>query len=228
MRLQKGFSVANTIGVLLGLLAVNAILAAHYFIHQSRDNRFEQNIATLNTLQQWDAKWSTAILKTRSYTLQDFDQLVFYMIKIRDGLGTLDEQGMLDIESIGEKTVNQYQIYKHSFKAKNEAVERYKSQQAILRNSVRYLPIVSDTLQHVFTEKNTTKSKELKNVVLTSNLLINQFLFSAIDAKKIQEKLTELDLQLLNESEAIQEKIQDYLTHPRLISESSPLKCDAL
>ncbi len=222
MRLQKGFSLANTIGVLLGLSAVSAILAAYYFIHQARDNRFEQNIATLSTLQQLDAKWSTAILKTRSYTLQDFDQLAFYMIKIRDGLGTLDMGGMLDIKNVGEKTVNQYQIYKHSFKAKNEAVEHYKSQQAILRNSVRYLPIVSDTLQQVLTEKNTTKSKELKNVVLTSNLLINQFLFFAIDARKIREKLTELDLQLPSESEITREKIQDYLTHSRLIIKHKP------
>jgi hypothetical protein len=222
MRLQKGFSIANTIGVLLSLLAVSAILVAYYFIHQARDNRFEQNVATLNMLQQLDAKWSTAILKTRSYTLQDFDKLAFYMMKIRDGVGTLDEQGMLDINSVGEKTVNQYQIYKHSFKAKNEAVERYKSQQAILRNSVRYLPVVSDTLQQVLAEKNTTKSKELKDVVLSSNLLINQFLFSAIDAKEIQEKLAKLDLQVSSESEIIQEKIQDYLTHSRLIIKYKP------
>ena len=222
MRLRKGFSIANTIGVLLGLLAVSAILVAYYFIDQARDNRFEQNIATLNSLQQLDGKWTTAILKTRSYTLQDFDQLAFYMTKIRDGLAALDEQGMLDIKSVGEKTVNQYQIYKHSFKAKNEAVERYKSQQAILRNSVRYLPIISETLQQVLTEKNTTKSKELKNVVLTSNLLINQFLFSAGDVKKIREKLTELDLQLPSESKTIQEKIQEYLTHSRLIIKYKP------
>jgi len=222
MRLQKGFSIANTLGVLLGLLSVGAILGAYYFIHQSRDNRFEQNIATLNTLQQLDAKWSAAILKTRSYTLQDFDQLAFYMIKIRDGLGVLDRQGMLDIESVGEQTVNQYQIYKYSFKTKNEAVEHYKSQQAILRNSVRYLPTASSVLQQVLTEKNTEKSKELNNVVITSNLLVNQFLFSAVDAEKIREKLIELDLQLSNENEETQEKIRDYLTHTRLIIKHRP------
>jgi hypothetical protein len=222
MRLQKGFSIANIFGVLLGLLSVSAILGAYYFIHQSRDNRFEQNIATLNTLQQLDAKWSAAILKTRSYTLQDFDQLAFYMIKIRDGLGVLDRQGMLDIESVGEKTVNQYQVYKYSFKTKNEAVEHYKSQQAILRNSVRYLPTTSNALQHVLVEKNTKKSQELNSVVVTSNLLVNQFLFSAVDAGVIREKLIELDLQLANEDEETQEKIQDYLTHVRLIIKHRP------
>lgn len=224
MRLQKNFNITNTIVIFIGLLAVIAILGAYYFIYQASDNTFENNIKRLNTLEQLDKKWSVAILDTRSYTLQDFDQLALYMIKIRNVLHSLDQYGMLDEKQVGIRTVSQYKIYKYSFDIKNEAVEHYKSQQAILRNAVLYLPTISKELQQVFIEKETVQREVISNLVIAANSLIKQFLLSATekDADAARKKLALLYQQTNNESNEIVSKVQLYLTHVRLILKYNP------
>lgn len=217
MRLQKGFGIASAFAVVLGIISVIAILGAYISIQQSRNNPFEKNILTISSLQQLDAKWTTAILNTRSFTLQDFDQLALYMTKIRETLASLDRQGMLDEKVVGKQTVNQYQIYRHSFATKNEAVEQYKSQQAILRNSVRYLPAAGEVAQLALTKKNGANSEIITDQLENSKLLVNQYLLAVVSAENAKKTLEELGLKSSYESGEIQEGLRDYLVHSALI-----------
>jgi hypothetical protein len=222
MRLQKGFSIAMTSALLLGLLSVATIAVAYYFIDKTRNNTFEENIVSLNSLQRLDAKWSESLLKTHSYTLQDFDQLSHYMTKIRQGLDTLDQQGMPDKKVVGNETAKQYQIYKYSFATKNEAIEHYKSQQAILRNSVRYLPEAGEMAQQTLAKTNSLENKKITDLLTSSTLTINQYLLNIVDAKVVKEKLDALMRQSANKSDAIKKDMLDYLVHSSLVMKHKP------
>jgi len=222
LSLEKGFSIVITLVGFLGLSAIIAIMGAYYFIDKAGNNAFEENIVTLNTLQQLDAKWSESILKTRSYTLQDFDQLTRYMIDIRQALNTLEKQGMADEKTVGKETAKQYQIYKYSFATKNEAVEGYKSQQAILRNSVRFLPEAGELAQQALDNEKNPINEEISQLLSTSKLLINQYLLSVTKIETVTEKLNKLTLKSSNSSPTIQEKLQDYLAHANLIIQHHP------
>ncbi len=222
MRLQKGVSFATILVFLLSFISIVTIATAYYFIGKTRDNSFEENIMTLNTLQQLDAKWSENILKTRDYTLQDFDQLAHYMRKIREALKSFDQQGMADEKIVGKKTAIQYQIYKYSFTTKNEAVERYKSEQAILRNAVRYLPEAGKIAQQALTTQQSLESEETAALLMTSKLLINQYLLNTINKKEVKQKLVALELKNRSQTDNIKDKIQDYLIHANLIIKHKP------
>lgn len=224
MHLQGRFNIANTIAILLGLLAINAILGSYYFISQSSESTFEKNIGKFNSLQHLDQQWSVAILETRSYTLQDFDQLANYIIKIRKELNTLDQDGMLDNNQVGARAVNQYQIYKHSLEVKNESVEHYKSQQAVLRNAVRYLPTVRAELQSVLSEVDKKQRRDINELVSSANLFIKQYLLSSEedDASMAKQKLTLLEQKIGNEPTAIQKNAKRYLTHANIILQYNP------
>lgn len=219
MRLQKGFSIAMTLVLLLGLLSITAIVVSYYFIDKTRNNTFEDNIVSLNNLQQLDAKWSESILRTRDYTLQDFDQLARYIIRIQQVLGSLDQQGMSDKKTVGKATAQHYQAYKHFFAIKNEAVEHYKSQQAILRNSVRYLPEAGEIAQRALAG---TENKKTTELLLSSTLIINQYLLNISTAEAIKEKLNVLKKQSINKNSAIKKQMQDYLIHSNLIVKHKP------
>ena len=219
MRLQKGFNIAMTLALLLGLLSVATIGGAYYFIDKTRNNTFEENIASLNTLQRLDAKWNESILKTRSYTLQDFDQLARYMIKIQQTLDLLAQKGMSNETLVGKATAKQYQIYKHSFAIKNEAIEHYKSEQAILRNSVRYLPEAGDVAQHSLAD---SKHKEITTLLLSSILATNQYLLGVVDANVTKNKLAMLKQQSTNKSTVIKNNLEDYLLHSNLVMKHKP------
>jgi galactitol-specific phosphotransferase system IIB component len=219
---QKGFSLIITLVTLLGVSAIITIAGAYYFIDKARNNAFEENIVTLNTLQQLDSKWSESILKTRSYTLQDFDQLTRYMVDIRQALTTLDKQGMSDEKQVGKETAKQYQIYKHSFATKNEAVEDYKSQQAILRNSVRFLPEAGELAQQALDNEKSPENEETSQILSSSKLLISQYLLKITRIEAVKATLIKLTIKNSNSSTAIQEKIQDYLTHSNLVIQHRP------
>ncbi len=220
MRLQKGFSIAITFALLLTVFSIVAIAGAYYFIDKTRNNNFEENMVTLNNLQRLDAKWSENILKTRSYTLQDFDQLANYMMKIRQALGSLDQHGMSDEKIVGTKTAEQYQIYKNSFAIKNEAVENYKSEQAILRNSVRYLPEAGEVVQQALAENNDQQNQLINNLLNISALQMNRYLLNTTSAEKVKETLEKLESQ--DTSADIKAKMQDYLIHSRLVIKHKP------
>lgn len=227
MRLQKGFSLAMMLALSLGLGAILVIVVAYFFIDKARDNPFDDNMVTLNALQQLDAKWSEHILTTQRYTLQDFDQLAKDVISIRQSLRFLELKGMSNEDIVGKATVKKYQIYKHSFATKNEAVENYKSQQAILRNSVRYLPEAGDIAQQILLKKKRS-NKQSVMLLNESKLLINQYLLNIVAIKDVKEKLAKLDqtLQNTNVNAERKNKLQDYLTHSQLIIKHKP-KVDA-
>jgi len=227
MRLQKGFSTSIALALLLALVSIVTIAGAYYLIDKARNNAFEDNIVTLNKLQKLDAKWSESILKTRSYTLQDFDSLASYMMSIRKALASLEQRGMSDEKLVGEKTAKQYQIYKHSFATKNESVERYKSQQAILRNSVRYLPEAEKQAKQALTSSDPIH-KTANNLLSASTQKINQYLLNVATVDEAKEKLTELKQLEGKLSDDIASKIQDYLVHSRLIIEHKPKVEEAL
>lgn len=222
MQLQKGFNLAITLVLLLSLLSITAIAVAYYSIDKVSNNAFEENIVTLNTLQQLDAKWSENILKTNNYTLKDFDQLAHYMIKIRQALKVLDQKGMSDEKVVGKATAKQYQIYKHSFATKNEAVERYKSEQAILRNAVRYLPESGEIAQQALVENKAANNKKMMTLLMTAKLSTNQYLLNVTHAETVKEKLAELKQQSSSTTDVIKNKIQDYLIHSNLIIKHKP------
>ncbi len=224
MQLQKGFSFAMTLVLLLSLLSIATIVIAYYFIDKASNNTFEKNIVTLNTLQQLDTKWSKNILKTHSYSLQDFDQLAHDMAKIRQALSSLEQQGMSDVKMVGTMTAGQYQIYKHAFATKNEAVERYKSEHAILRNAVRYLPESGEIAHQALVSQQQSDNKNIIALLMTSQLLTSQYLINISNVEAVKEQLTQLKLQNSDTSndEEIKNKIQDYLTHSNLIVKHKP------
>ncbi len=224
MPLQKGFSFAITLALLLSLLSMTIIGISYYFINKNNNPTFDKNIVILNTLQQLDTEWSENILKTHSYSLQDFDQLAHDMAKIRQALNTLEQQGMSNEKVVGTKTAKQYQIYKHSFAAKNEAVERYKSEQAILRNSVRYLPEAGEIAYQALNSQQQLDNKNTSALLMMSQLLTNQYLINIRNLEAVKKQLTQLQIQSngARYDNEIKNKIQDYLTHANLIVEYKP------
>jgi len=220
MKTLKKISIGSFFAILLSLIAIATILTAYYLINQTRDNDFEKNMTSINQIQQLNAKWSTAVLTTQSYTLQDFDAVASYIIKIREILESLEEQGFSNPDKLGSQTVTAFQIYKNSFDLKSQAVEHYQSEQAILRNSVIYLPNISEELQAIL--QLIPDNSSLEKTLMSSNLLINQFLLTTARRQEIRKKLTALENQAQSITEKTKNKIDRYITHASIIIQYKP------
>ncbi|MCK5896597.1 MAG: hypothetical protein KAG20_07315 [Cocleimonas sp.] len=228
MHSQKGFSIAMVFALLLAVSVIITIAGAYYFIDKTRNNPFDGNMVTLHALQQLDAKWSKNILKTHRYTLQDFDQLAQNMSNISEALKTLEQHGMSNAKIVNKATLKKYQIYKYSFATKNTAVENYKSQHAILRNSVRYLPEVGKIAHQALASNDSPNTRSVAKLLNTSTLLINHYLLNIEPHENVKKQLTQLESTAQTINATSEKKLRDYLLHAALILKHKPKVDNAL
>ncbi|MCB1917030.1 MAG: hypothetical protein KDG52_15105 [Rhodocyclaceae bacterium] len=134
-----GFAVAaSLITVLIVLVALtrSVDLDAH--------NRI---VGTLREMKQLDAEWNTEVLRSKTGFSENYDAVARPLARLAELESQLDEQSVGLLERDGGKAVAQaLASYRESIRQKIDAVEHFKSQNAILRNSSRYLPTAAQEL----------------------------------------------------------------------------------
>lgn len=197
------------------------IASSYFFIHKenSRSTDFKSNLDGISLLSQLNTKWVSSVEETRNFALRDFDKIALYTKKIRANLDNLDSSGLLKKEKVGESTVAQYKIFKISFEIKNEAIERYKSEQAVLRNSANFLQTsANDALANVENEQIKGKITHTASILNTFLLLNNPDL-----EKEAHDHLNQLELYSIeSESTLGKEAIRTYISHAKIILEYNP------
>ncbi|MCB1907512.1 MAG: hypothetical protein KDH15_09105 [Rhodocyclaceae bacterium] len=134
-----GFAAAATlIAVLIVLVALtrSVDLEAH--------NRI---VATLREMKQLDAEWNTEVLRSKTGFSEHYDAVARPLAQLASLESRLEQQtaGLIGREG-GDAVALALQSYREVIKKKIDAVEHFKSQNAILRNSSRYLPTAAQEL----------------------------------------------------------------------------------
>ncbi len=134
-----GFAAAATlIAVLVVLVAQtrNVDLDAH--------NRI---VGTLREMKQLDAEWNTEVLRSKTGFSENYDAVAKPLAQLAELESRLEQQSDdLRKRDGGEAVALALQNYREVIAQKIEAVEHFKSQNAILRNSSRYLPTAAQEL----------------------------------------------------------------------------------
>ena len=134
------------LGVLTGIIAIAVLI---YLFRETRsvDNAaFNQAVAEIRELQRIDAAWSVEALKSQLALNQDYDVIANYLPRIRELKTNLLSGDLGDPAKTSPAIANQLAKYLGLFDEKEEAIERFKSGHALLRNSVRFLPQAGDAL----------------------------------------------------------------------------------
>ncbi|MEO5702345.1 MAG: EAL domain-containing protein [Gammaproteobacteria bacterium] len=135
--------------VLLVLAAI-AVLSVLNIKAQSFDHvRNNQIVANLSQFKQLDATLNQNVIKARALLLSNYDPLVQNLAQLQVLLNSFVE-GPFAIYQRGQTTID------HSIDdlirmldEKESLVERFKSQNAVLNNSLRYITIVTDELVNI-------------------------------------------------------------------------------
>lgn len=140
------FSTALAVRIFLGLAAIS-LLSFLYAKTQSFDQRQHNLIvANLSHFKQLDATLNQDIIESRSHLLHNYDPIVRSLSRLHAiingfaaGPSSIYHRGQPDIDA-------QIDTLNTILKEKEGFVERFKSQNAILNNSLKYFPTVSDDL----------------------------------------------------------------------------------
>lgn len=128
-------------------LAVLLLLAAavSYWFGPDRQSNYQSNIDAIRSLQQLDSQWSIATLRAQSAIASGVDETAGILSQVRGYKKALIESE-LGSTLVPSALNNQLFAFLSLLDAKEEAVEAFKSNLAVMRSAIKHLPIASQVL----------------------------------------------------------------------------------
>lgn len=228
MKLSRRF-----ISLLLGALTlILASILLFLYVKSSTDNttNYIESRDLISQIKQLDAQWETAILEARITANQNYDTLVEPL----NGINQLWGQFVLMELGYPRHTVNSWRdgrdAYVDAMTEKTRLVEQFKSHNAILRNSLAFLPLDEDDIQ--FQLQQLDRSAPLLQPTLTDmyDLLLDCLEFSQVisdeKAADIQVGLNRLEIDKERLPLKLHLPLEILLSHVRLILREQPVVND--
>lgn len=140
------FSATLLVHIFLGLAAIS-LLSFLYAKTQSFDQQQHNRIvAHLSQFKQLDATLNQDVIESRSHLLNDYDPIV-RSLTLLHAITNGFVAGPSSIYHLGQADIDtQIDALNTMVKEKESFVERFKSNNAILNNSLKYFPVVTDEL----------------------------------------------------------------------------------
>ena len=230
MKLSHRFS-----SLLLGAmtLALASILVFLY-IRSSVDNT-SSYIASrdlIGQIKQLDAQWETEILKARVSVSQNYDLLVAPLTEMNTlwkQFDTIQAGHEQHADALWQDSRNAYLA---AVAEKTRLVEKFKSHNAVLRNSLAFLPIAEDDIQNQFGTLNKNDPELQATSMDIYDLLLGSLEFSQITsddkAADIQVGLNRLGVDKDRLPQPLHLPLEILLKHVELILHEQPVVNDLL
>ena len=130
------------IGMVLSAVLVVTAAVLYWMANQARAGEHYLAISTVRRIQQLDSQWSIETARVRSDPLADFDSLAQFIPRMERLKRTLSDV-IRNTPGLPDRLANTTGAYLSALAAKEERIERFKTGYAVLRNSVRYLPLAA-------------------------------------------------------------------------------------
>ena len=169
---------ALKIGIALSVILVATALVLYLLARDRDPEEYRRSISEVQQMQQLAADWSVETARVKSDPLADYDALVAFIPQMDQHkqalIGTI--QG---IPAIPDRLANDVSAYASAIEAKEERIERFKTANSVVRNSVRYLPLAAaNIVQH--SDADADLAREVGNLANE----INEYLAVPTDAAK--------------------------------------------
>jgi two-component system NtrC family sensor kinase len=184
MRILRRLTIALGIAMLIALLA-------YFYVKTQAISLEQQNRITLylRELKELDAQWNVDILRSRMGINKNYDSITDPLVRLRA------VEDVLELEAAsfpGAVPAENIKKLRSTFEQKIELVDQFKSENAILRNSLRYLPTGAEHLKETIQELPKTDSHANENLALlqaqTSDVLTEILKFNLLPDSSTGER----------------------------------------
>ena len=231
MNVSRVLRIVVAVGVVLALIGVLAIL---YTKTSSVDAaRKTQVEGYLKQLKQLDAEWNVDVLKSRMEINKNYDPLTNPLPVLTE----LQQKLEVEVKTLEDPdTEKAFEELKNVIAQKIDLVDQFKAQNAILKNSLRYVPTaVADLRTEIRQVRHASQStsdrldmldaraNQLLNDVLKYNLLQDPAAAQDIEASLLQIETSETFYPT-----AIEASVRNLLTHTRTILHQRVVESDVM
>lgn len=218
----------------LFLLAGVAVMLASILLFLYINSRSDQTAAytesrdLIRQIKQQNAQWENEILKARVAISHNYDPLVSPLNEVTrlwQRFNLMDSQDRRNRSPDWRAT---QEAYLSAMKAKARLVEQFKSHNAVLRNSLAFLPTAEDDIQAQLAQLSEADKQQLQNIATdTYDLLLSALEFaqvtSAEHAADILVGLNKLHVNKEQLPESFHDSVDLLSSHISLILREQPL-----
>ena len=190
--------------LIISVALIAAAVVLYYFASRAdtTQDHYREAVSVARQIQQLDSSWSVETARVESDPLADFDSLAAFIPEMNRLENELTDH-IRQIPDLSVQLSNDISSYLSVVDAKEERVERFKTSYAVVRNSVRYLPLAATNLIRMADEAN---DQRLAQDISRLTQDINAYLITPTEPE--QDRLTR-DLTALR---------NDSVTHPPQIA----------
>jgi two-component system NtrC family sensor kinase len=182
----------------------------------------------ISEIKQLDAQWNTEILKSRVAVTRNYDPLVMPLAQINKRWQQFQN---LQLEQLAESTQLRQErrdAFARAFKEKQRLVEQFKSHNAILRNSLAFLPTAEDDIQAQLNDLEDIDKLRLHTISTTIyDLLLSSLEFAQVTSDElahvIELGISEVDVDKSRLPKSFEAPIDIALNHVRLVRREQPV-----
>ncbi|MCY4003558.1 MAG: ATP-binding protein [Rhodospirillales bacterium] len=128
------------------VLIVGAVVLYFYaYRHDTTTDHYRDTVSIVRQIQQLDVSWSMEAARVEADPLADFDSLAAFIPQMNRLSDELSDT-IRPIPDLPVELSNEINSYLSAVDAKEERIERFKTSYAVVRNSVRYLPLAATNL----------------------------------------------------------------------------------
>ncbi len=169
------------------LLALITLLLAStlvfLYLKSARDQTatYTQSRDLIRQLQQLNAQWDSEVLKARIAITRNYDPLVSPLLEMTTLWADLKSRGSYHESADLPRWQASQQAYEDAIQEKARLVDQFKSHNAVLRNSLAFLPTAEDDIQAQFNRVDDEGKLHLQSVATdTYDLLLSSLEFAQV------------------------------------------------
>ncbi|HET9643679.1 MAG TPA: DAHL domain-containing protein [Burkholderiaceae bacterium] len=153
---------------------------------------YNEIVGTLRRLKQADAEWNVEVLHARTGLASNYDSVARQLpliASLEEALRGKTRTFWSDREDSQETMIRLLDVYKTAMDQKIAAIERFKSENAIQRNSARFLPLAANDLieASAASEMNTASRLQLEQEL--NRLLVDTMSHSITPEQPLRERI---------------------------------------
>jgi two-component system NtrC family sensor kinase len=216
--------------LLAGVAVVLASILLFLYINSKSDQTaaYTESRDLIRQIMQQNAQWENEILKARVAISHNYDPLVSPLSKMTQLWQSFDSMASHDRRNQAPDWRATQDAYLNAMKEKTRLVEQFKSHNAVLRNSLAFLPTAEDDIQAQLARLTDADKQQLQNIATdTYDLLLSSLEFaqvtSAEHAADILVGLNKLQVNKERLPQDFHDSIDVLSNHISLILREQPL-----
>ncbi|MET0847559.1 MAG: DAHL domain-containing protein [Pseudomonas sp.] len=212
----------------VALILASILLFLYLKSSSDQTSTYTESRDLISRMKQLNAQWETEILKARIAINHNYDPLVTPLTEMTQLWERFDTMESNHGRNASPVWLTSHDAYLSAFEEKIRLVEQFKSHNAVLRNSLAFLPTAEDDIQEPLAQLQDVDKLQLQNIANdTYDLVLSTMEFamvtSDLKAAEILVGLSKLKVNKLRLPEEFHSPLDVLDNHIRLILREQPV-----